>query len=469
MLLKNFYDENLAQSSWMVGCPATGEALIIDPARSIAPYLQAAAREGLRITHVTETHIHADFVSGIRELAEATGAAMYLSDMGDADWKYAFADAPNALLLRDGDRFMVGNVRVEVLHTPGHTPEHVCFLITDTRMADKPIAIFTGDFVFVGDVGRPDLLEEAAGMVGTKEPGARALFASLQRLKALPDYLQVLPGHGAGSACGKALGALPSTTLGYERLFNPAFQFTDESAFVTWLLDGQPDAPHYFAQMKRVNKQGAALLRDLPVPASMGRAALDGLLADGAFVIDLRPAAAFIKAHVPGTISIPATSRTWTTYVGWLVRYDAPLYFIAPDAESVQEITAALRAIGVDDVPGWFPPEVVHADDPAFPVISPAELADRLSWGGAQVIDVRAHSEYCPQHIDGARNIPLGKLPEAIELLPRDTLLVTQCASGYRSQIAASLLRAHGFSQVINLNAGQDAWAQAMQTTACPA
>jgi hydroxyacylglutathione hydrolase len=469
MLLKYFYDDHLAQASYMVGCAETGEALVIDPMRDIAPYLETAAREGLKITHVTETHIHADFVSGIRELAAATGAMMYLSDMGDADWKYAFADAPNAILLRDGDRFMVGNVRVEVLHTPGHTPEHVSFLITDTKAADKPIAMFTGDFIFAGDVGRPDLLEEAAGIVGTKEPGARALFASLKRLSDLPDYLQLLPGHGAGSACGKALGAIPSTTLGYERLFNPAFQFTDEAAFVAWLLDGQPDAPRYFAQMKRVNKQGAALVRDLPEARPLGRAALDGLLADGAFVIDLRPAAAFTAHHVPGTINIPATSRTWTTYVGWLVRYDAPLYFIAPDAHSVPELLTALRAIGVDNVPGWFPPDVVHESDPALPVISPAELADRLTWGGVQIIDVRSAAEHCAQHIDGSRNIPLGSLAGQIGSLPTDTLLVTQCASGYRSQIAASLLRAHGLTQVVNLNAGQAAWSQIMPTAACPA
>ena len=239
MLLKYFYDEKLAQASYLVGCAATGEALVVDPMRNIMPYLRVAEQEGLRITHVTETHIHADFVSGSRELGAATGATLYLSDMGDANWKYAYADEPNILLVRDGDSWMVGNIKVEVLHTPGHTPEHIAFQITDTKTASRPIGIFTGDFLFVGDVGRPDLLEEAAGYMGTKEVGARQQFQTVERFKGMPDYLQIWPGHGAGSACGKALGAIPSTTLGYEKLTNPAFQLADENAFVD-LAAGRP-------------------------------------------------------------------------------------------------------------------------------------------------------------------------------------------------------------------------------------
>ncbi len=243
MLLKYFYDEKLAQASYLVGCAKTGEALVIDPMRNVTPYLRAAEKEGLRITHVTETHIHADFVSGSRELSATTGATIYLSDMGDDDWKYGYADDPRVMLVRDGDFFMVGNIKVDVLHTPGHTLEHIAFQITDTAAADRPIGVFTGDFLFVGDVGRPDLLEEAAGYKGTKEPGARMQYQTVQKFKTLPDYLQIWPGHGAGSACGKALGAIPSTTLGYEKLFNPAFQLADEDAFVRWLLGDSLSRP----------------------------------------------------------------------------------------------------------------------------------------------------------------------------------------------------------------------------------
>ncbi|MBA3533266.1 MAG: MBL fold metallo-hydrolase, partial [Ardenticatenales bacterium] len=254
MILRYLYDSNLAQASYLVGCAATGEALIIDPNREVEQYIAAAAREGLRITAVTETHIHADFLSGARELADKTGARLYLSDEGGPEWSYGFAH----LGLKDGDTFMVGNVRLEALHTPGHTPEHVAFLLTDTANAAEPMGIFSGDFVFVGDIGRPDLLESAAGVADSKEPGARTLYRSVQRFKQYPDYLQLWPGHGAGSACGKALGAIPSTTLGYERRFNWAFTTQDEESFIATVLDGQPEPPRYFAQMKRLNKVGPA-------------------------------------------------------------------------------------------------------------------------------------------------------------------------------------------------------------------
>ena len=200
MILKRFYDEKLAQTSYLIGCAATGDALIVDPNRDVDQYIRTAEAEGVEITHVTETHIHADFVSGARELAERTGARLYLSDEGDADWKYAFAKDAGARLVRDGDRLMVGNVRLEVVHTPGHTPEHISFVVTDTPAGAGPWGILTGDFVFVGDVGRPDLLEKAAGVKGAMEAGARTLFRSLDRFRALPDHLQVWPGHGAGSA-----------------------------------------------------------------------------------------------------------------------------------------------------------------------------------------------------------------------------------------------------------------------------
>ncbi|MCL4859980.1 MAG: MBL fold metallo-hydrolase, partial [Caldilineaceae bacterium] len=352
MILRYFYDDNLAQASYLVGCAKTGEAVVVDPMRNIAPYLEMAAREGLRITHVTETHIHADFVSGSRELVDATGATLYLSDMGDADWKYGYANEPNVVLVREGDRWMVGNVRLEVLHTPGHTPEHIAFLLTDTAASEQPMGVFTGDFLFAGDVGRPDLLEEAAGLTGTKEPGARRQFQSVQRFKQLPDYLQIWPGHGAGSACGKALGAVPSTTLGYEKLINPAFQFADEEAFVRWLLADQPEAPRYFAQMKRVNKIGPELVRHLLPPKQLTARDLARVLDEGELVVDLRPAHLYAQRHLPGALNIPATNRTFSTYIGWWVDYARPLYFIAPSLDEVDEIVQALRAIGIDNVPG---------------------------------------------------------------------------------------------------------------------
>lgn len=464
MLLRYFYDEKLAQASYLVGCVATGEALVVDPMRNATPYLRAAEKEGLRITHVTETHIHADFVSGSRELAAATGATIYLSDMGDANWKYAYADEPNVILVREGDSWKVGNIKVDVLHTPGHTPEHISFMITDTAGADKPMGVFTGDFLFVGDVGRPDLLEEAAGYKGTKEVGARQQFQSVTRFKALPDYLQIWPGHGAGSACGKALGAVPSTTLGYEKLFNPAFAFDREDEFVRWLLDGQPEAPKYFAQMKKINKLGPPLISTLPTPVNFDRATLDAVIEDGGQVFDLRNRGQFAFAHVPGTINVPTGNNSYITYLGWLVDYERPVYILLPSIDSEREMLHDLRSIGIDYVPGYFSPEVLTHRTQALPVVTARELAKRLPQNGIVLVDVRGKSEYAERHIVGARHIPLGYLADRLATLPKQSTIVTLCASGYRSQIAASLLQAAGFENVVALNEGTECWSKFLPT-----
>ncbi|MCH8127844.1 MBL fold metallo-hydrolase, partial [candidate division KSB1 bacterium] len=214
MFFQRIYEDGLAQASYLIGCQETGTALVIDPKRDIDTYLEIADRENLRITHITETHIHADFLSGARELKAATGAELLLSAEGGSDWLYGY----DHIGLKDGDLFKFGNIKVEVMHTPGHTPEHISFLVNDMQSGDVPVMFFSGDFVFVGSVGRPDLLEKAAGIAGTQEQGARQLFQSLKKFKALPDHVQVIPGHGAGSACGKALGAVPATTVGYEKL-----------------------------------------------------------------------------------------------------------------------------------------------------------------------------------------------------------------------------------------------------------
>lgn len=466
MILKYFYDKRLAQASYLLGCARTGEAVVIDPMRNIQPYLDAARAEGLRITHIGETHIHADYVSGCLELAAATGAMIYVSDMGDADWKYGYADEPNVITVRDGDHFMVGNIRLEVLWTPGHTLEHIAFMVTDTAASVAPVGVFTGDFVFVGDIGRPDLLEEAAGFVGTKVPGAKMQYASIQKFKNLPDYLQLWPAHGSGSACGKALGGVPSTTLGYEKLVSPAFQFTEEAAFVDWLLDGQPEAPRYFAQMKKVNKVGPALLGELPQPVHMGKAQLTHFLKQGELVIDLRPAGEFTRAHVPGTMSIPATDTMFSTYVGWFVDFAHPTYLLVNSADELLPLLRDLQAIGVDDIPGFFTPEVIEADAQTLPVISADELRQHLSEQQVTVLDVRGKTEYCEGHIVGARNLFVGYLPRQQDLPASTTAIVTQCASGYRSHIAASWLQARGY-RVANLTEPRQVWSSVLATESC--
>jgi hydroxyacylglutathione hydrolase len=456
MLLKFFYDPSLAQASYMVGCQTCGEALVVDPMRDITPYLEAAAAENLRIAHVAETHIHADYVSGSRELAAATNARLYLSAEGGPDWQYAFA-SDDTQLLRDGDCFDVGRVRIEALHTPGHTPEHLIFLLTDTAAADQPMGLFSGDCLFVGDIGRPDLLETAAKIAGTKEEGARQQYANIQRLKAMPDYLQVWPGHGTGSACGKALGAVPVSTLGYEKRFNPAFQFDNEATFVAWLLADQPETPNYFGQMKQVNKAGPALLRSLPAPAQLEGFILYEEVKNGALVIDTRSLADFRAAHVPGTLNITRADK-FSSYAGEFVRYEQPTYLIC-EPEFVDPLLKELRAIGVDDIPGFFPPRELGKGLVPLQSIEAQTLARNLD--AVYLLDVRGASEWREGHVHGAHHLPLGQVAAHLDALPRDRPIVVQCGTGVRSQIIASLLQKHGFPQVSNLEGGLDAWREA--------
>lgn len=462
MLVRRLYDTRLAQASYLIGSKETGEALVIDPNRNIDQYVRAAAEEHVRITHVTETHIHADYLSGSRDLAAETGATLLLSDEGGPEWRYAFASDAGAVLLKDGATFDVGSIRVDVLHTPGHTPEHLTFLVTDTTTAGEPLAAVTGDFIFVGDVGRPDLLERAAHAVGTMDAGARTLYASLQRFKKLPDYLQLWPGHGAGSACGKALGAVPQTTLGYERRFNWAFTVEDEESFVQRVLAGQPDPPSYFGEMKRLNKTGPPRRSEIADPVRLAPAAIAPLLAGGALMVDTRPAAEFAAGHIRGTINVPS-NRSLTTWAGSLVPYTDDFYVIVagdrPDA--VVQVRQDLAMIGLDRVAGY-----VRWDDIAaaglrletIPQMSVDELSERLRDAAVHVLDVRAASEWQHGHIPGAQHIPLGELPLRLAEVPAGRPLVVHCLGGTRSSIAASVLQAHGFHEAINLTGGYQAW-----------
>jgi hydroxyacylglutathione hydrolase len=468
MFFQRFYDTKLAQASYMIGCQRTGEAVVVDPNRDVQQYVDAATKEGLRVTHVTETHIHADFVSGARELALRADAQLLLSDEGDADWKYAFATGAGARLLKDGDRFMVGNIEIEVLHTPGHTPEHLSFLVSDKPAGAGPWGILTGDFVFVGDVGRPDLLERATGLTGTMEAGALTLFHSLRRFRALPDHLQVWPGHGAGSACGKALGAIPSTTVGYEKLGNWGVAATDETEFVRTVLAGQPEPSRYFAEMKRINKEGPRVLGAFPRPAHLGASSLDALLATGEVIVDTRPAAAFAAGHIPGVLNIPLDG-SFTTWAGWLLPYDRDVYLLVDEAHG-QSVAAAVRdlaMIGLDRVAGVLGADALapwtEAGHPLATVAqrTATEVEELLAAGTATAIDVRGRAEWEAGHLPGVPNIPLGYLGERLRELPTDRAVIVHCQGGARSAIAASVLQARGLTNVVNLVGGYAAWKQA--------
>lgn len=462
MIVHRFFEPAIAQASYLIGCAATGEAIVIDPNRDIAPYLAAAAREGVRITHVTETHIHADFASGARELAHATGAQLLLSDEGDAAWKYAFA--AEGRLLHHGDRITIGNIHLDVLHTPGHTPEHLTFLITDGAAADRPIAAATGDFLFVGDVGRPDLLEKAAKIMGTMEAGARTLWRSLRTFDTQEDWLQIWPGHGAGSACGKGISAIPYSTLGYERRFNWAFGVKTEDEFVMRVLEGQPDPPAYFAKMKALNKRGPDLRRTSLPPRLDGDRLLP-LVQAGARVIDTRPSEVVAAGSLPGTLHIPA-GGSFVTWAGWLLPYDEDLYLLARDTDdaAIAELVRQLALIGLDRVAGVFDAEALTRAEAAgaalaqVPQLTPSALAARLTAGDVHVLDVRHDPEWTSGHIAGATHIPLGHLEERLADLPAGRPLVVHCQGGTRSAIAVSLLRRLGRDDVSNLPGGFTAW-----------
>lgn len=460
MILKRFYDENLAQASFLVGCGATGEAVVVDANRDVEQYIRAAASEGLRITAVTETHIHADYVSGSRELAERTGAQLYLSDEGDSEWKYAFANQPNVMLVRDGDSIRVGKVRLDVVKTPGHTPEHIAFIVTDTASSDLPLGAFTGDFIFVGDVGRPDLLERAAGFEGTMEKGARVLFHSLEKFKSsLPDSLLLWPAHGAGSACGKSLGGVPVSTLGYEKASNWGLRANSEDEFATAVLQGQPDPPKYFKEMKRINKVGPTILGGFKTPPRLGGNVIFDLLERDEMLIDVRSAGDVATGYVPGTINIPL-GKSFTTWAGWFVPYDKPVYLIAESEDEAKQAARDLAMIGLDDVRGWLGIDALRQYEKRFgelamvPQVSARELQSRVSSGIAEVVDVRGTTEYAAGHVPGATNIPLGYLPERASELTKSKQVVLHCGGGVRSAVAATILYKAGLKDVVNLPGG---------------
>jgi hydroxyacylglutathione hydrolase len=471
MFIRRFYNEPLAQASYMVGCQSAGEAVVVDANRDTAQYHAAAREESVRITHVTETHIHADYISASRQLAREAGARLLLSAEGGDAWQYSFAKDDDAVLLHDGDRFSVGAVRVDVIHTPGHTPEHLTFLVTDGAAGEAPVGALTGDFIFVGDVGRPDLLERAARVSGTMESSARTLFRSLRRFRKQPDYLQLWPGHGAGSACGKALGAMPQSTLGYEKLVNWAFAIADEEQFVKEVLAGQPDPPAYFAMMKRLNREGPALLDGAPAPREEAPAALESALRAGSVVVDLRSAGSFRAGHVPGTLSIPY-GRSFVGWAGWLLPYDKDVHLIVTGSGSDARATAEraamdLALIGIDRVCGYFPETVLESwrrERGSLETVTDMDagaLEQKLRRGEVQLIDVRARSEWDAGHIAGSRNIPLGELAAAAGRIGDSAPVVLQCASGARSSIASSVLLANGVRDVINLSGGLAAWRDA--------
>ncbi len=461
MFFQQVYDKSLAQRSYIVGCQASGEAIVIDAQRDIDVYLDIARQNNLRITHIAETHIHADFLCGSRELAAVTGAVMYLSDEGGADWQYQFAHRG----LKDGEVIKVGNLTLEVLHTPGHTPESISFLLTDHPATDKPVMIFTGDFVFVGDIGRPDLLEKAAGFIGTKDVGAKQMFQSLKKFAALPEYVQVWPAHGAGSACGKALGAVPGSTVGYEKIRNWAFKYDDdEQGFTDYLLADQPEPPRYFAMMKYLNKVNRPLLIEVPRPPRLTKEQFASAYEKGIKVIDARNKADFAKGFIPGSLNVQ-NNNSFSTWCGWLLNYQEQFMLVADDKQ-IEDLTRKLMRIGLDNIYGY----ISDADDPGIElqtahVIGIEEFKTYIGRDDVQIVDVRGLTEYEAGHIEGADHVFAGSLEANLDKISRDKQVIIHCQAGDRSTIAYSVLARNGFKNVKNFSGGMKEWLEAKGKT----
>ncbi len=458
MLFRQLFDRKLAQFAYLVGCQQTGEALLIDPQRDIDRYVEVAEAEGLQVTAVAETHIHADFLSGAREFAHRFGTKVYLSDEGGEEWASDWArdGTYDAHFLKDGDTFQVGNIEIRAVHTPGHTPEHLSYLVVDRGGgASTPIGVATGDFVFVGDLGRPDLLEQAAGMHGVQEPSARQLYSSLGRFEELQDYVQVWPAHGAGSTCGKELGAVPQTTVGYEKLYNASLDAArrGEDAFVEAILEGQPEPQTYFARMKRQNNQGVPVLGQLPRPQRLTRSELVRTVENReALIIDGRlDRTAFMHRHIPGSLFAPM-DKNFNTVVGSLVEDETQPIVLVVDEPRVEEAVRDLVRIGYDRIVGFVPPEtLVHyfeggGESASIETLTFPDLEQIRGQHHTTVVDVRFQAEFAAGHVPGAIHASYTRLPSyARERIPREQVLLVHCGSGVRAAVATAFLAREGF------------------------
>jgi hydroxyacylglutathione hydrolase len=456
MFFRQIFEPKLAQYSYLIGCQRTAEAIVIDPMRDIRPYFDLAQKERLRITTAADTHIHADYVSGLREMAER-GVAVFASDEGAPDWRYEWLlnSRYEHTLLKHNDTFSVGNILFRTIHTPGHTPEHIVFAVTDSGAgAGEPMGLLTGDFIFVGDVGRPDLLETAAGVKGDMDMSARRLYRSIVEFMKFPDYYQVWPAHGAGSACGKTLGAVPYSTVGYERRFNPSIKSAEsEEAFVAYVLDGQPEPPMYFSRMKRVNKIGPPILRTLPEPKPMTPDDLVPLANNtGVALIDTRRRDEFMRGHIPDSILSP-WNRQFNTVAACYVEEGMPIYLIIEE-ENLREAVRDLVNVGLDNIVAYATFETLEEykrKGGALDWIEHAMIQDvgpRMMENPSSVLDVRRASEYAEAGIPGAMNISHTRLLLRFNEIRHGEKLHVYCRTGSRSAVAAAFLKRKGYDVV---------------------
>jgi hydroxyacylglutathione hydrolase len=450
MYFEQFYLGCLAHASYMLG--SDGEAVVVDPQRDVDIYLNAAAEHGLKIAHIFETHLHADFISGHNELAARSGATIYIGAQAGA--KFPHQD------VEDGIEVRCGKLRLTVRETPGHTPESICLVVTDEEMSSKPWAVLTGDTLFLGDVGRPDLSDKH-----TPQQLAGLLYDSLHsKLLTLPDDVLVYPAHGAGSLCGRNMRAERSSTIGTERLTNYALQISSREEFIRELTSNLPARPDYFLQDAEINRQGAAALSELPELPALSPKELKNLLEAGGVALDIRSGEDFSSAHVPGSVHI-ALSGQFATWAGTVLGLAAHPVLIADTPEQVAEAQLRLARVGIEAAGGYLAGGIAGWRQAgyslaALPQISVAVLKERIDREGLHVLDVRREPEWRAGHIDSAEWHALDAFARGLPSIDKDTPLAVHCKSGYRSMIACSLLQKAGFSKVVNVTGGFDAWQQ---------
>ncbi|MBI3478067.1 MAG: MBL fold metallo-hydrolase [Acidobacteria bacterium] len=448
MYFEQFYLTCLAHASYMIG--SQGEAAVIDPQRDVDIYLEAAEEQGLKIRHIFETHLHADFVSGHKELAARTGAKIYIGVQANA----GFPHTP----LRDGSEVKMGAIRIRTLETPGHTSESICLVVTDTENSAEPWGVLTGDTLFIGDVGRPDLSpqhspQELAGL----------LYDSLhQKVLRLPDATLVYPAHGAGSLCGRSMRAERSSTIGTERLTNYALQIGSREEFVQQLTSNLPVRPGYFLQDAEINRSGAEALTNRPPLPEFTPAELQTLLIDKANIVDVRPPEQFAAGHIAGSINI-ALSGQFATWAGTILGLGSKPVLVAETDAQIEEAALRMSRVGIEDVHGYLSGEISAWQKAGLPLavtaqISAEDLDKKLRAKEVQVLDVRRANEWQAGHIEQAANLALDDFPHGLPEVQDSQPLAVHCKGGYRSMIACSLLERAGHHNVLNVVGGYDAW-----------
>ncbi|WP_373524855.1 rhodanese-like domain-containing protein [Nostoc sp.] len=451
LVLEQINVEGLAHLSYLVGDDKAGVVAVIDPRRDVDIYLQRARELGVRITHIIETHIHADFVSGSHELKARTGAPIY----GGKSKDYQF----ELHQVSEGDELQLGNVTLRGLHTPGHTSEHLSLLILDSKQGKEPFGIFTGDTLFNLDVGRPDLVGS-----GTEKQLAAQLYHSLfDKLVSLGDRMEIYPCHGAGSSCGKSIGDRRQSTIGNEKIFNPALKQRTEEEFVKWILSDMPEPPTHYPCLKKVNALGARVMGCVPTLPPLSPEQFQKLMADSnTIIIDTRSILAFGGGHIPGAINI-ALRPEFPNWVGWMIDPEKTLLLVVESERDLSVVTEQLFRIGYDNFGGYLHDGMTSWQNASLPLKhigewTVQELNQHKDKPNVTALDVRSDSEYEKGHVPGAKNIYLPHLEKHLDELDKSQAIATYCGTGYRASIAASLLQKHGFENVINIPGSWTAW-----------